>query len=248
MKLKGKTAIVIGASGGIGRELCLALAKEGVNLILVARRKIVLSSLKDKVTALGVNAAPFSCDIMKPDSIDSLTKKVKKSNKVVDIFIHSAGIGVYKPLEEVSLDEWNESMAVNVDSVFYLAQKLMPLLKKSEKAYVIATGSGMGKVALSGRSVYCSSKFALRGLMLSLAKEYKNTKIKFIHLTLGSVLTAFGPLSFKDKERKYKKGKGYLDPSWLANNIVTRIKNDTLEPETPVYPRHYFLESKKDKR
>jgi len=249
MKLKGKTAMIIGASGGIGREISMALAEKGANLILVARRKVVISFLEEEAKGLGVEAKGFSCDATKPDSIDVLVKKIKKDYKHIDILFHAAGVGVYKEFEKVTLDEWNTSMAVNVDSVFYLTHKLMPLLKKSKKSFVIAMGSGMGKIALSGRSAYCASKFALRGLILSLAKEYKKDHVNFVHLTIGSVLTSFGPLSKQEKEQKRKKkGKKYLDPEWLAHHVVTKLEHETLDPETPIYPSHYYEESRKDKR
>jgi short-subunit dehydrogenase len=248
MKLKGKTAMIIGASGGIGREISMALAEKGVNLILVARRKVVISFLEEEAKRLGVEAKGFSCDVTKPDSIDALIKKIKKDHKHIDFLFHAAGVGMYKEFEKVTLDEWNTSMAVNVDSVFYLTHKLMLLLKKSKKSFVIAMGSGMGKIALSGRSAYCASKFALRGLILSLAKEYERDHVNFVHLTVGSVLTSFGPLSKQEKEQKQKKGKKYLDPEWLAHHIVTKLEHETLDPETPIYPSHYFEESKKGKR
>jgi 3-oxoacyl-[acyl-carrier protein] reductase len=248
MKLKGKTAVVIGASGGIGREISMALAEKGVNLILVARRKVVISFLKEEAERLGVEANGFSCDVTKPDSIEGLVDKIKKGYKNIDFLFHTAGIGIYKEFEKVTLDEWNTSMAVNVDSVFYMTQKLLPLLKKSKKPFVVVMGSGMGKIALSERSAYCASKFALRGLVLSLSKEYKKKKVNFIHLTLGSVLTSFGPLSKQEKEEKRKKGKKYLDPEWLAHHVVTKLEHETLDPETPVYPQHYYDESRKGKR
>jgi len=83
--------------------------------------------------------------------------------------------------------------------------------------------------------------------MLSLAKEYKKTNVQFCHLTLGSVLTAFGPLSLEDKLASQKKGKKYLDPAWLAHTIVAKVKNDTMEDEVTIYPSQYFGESKKGK-
>jgi short-subunit dehydrogenase len=161
--------------------------------------------------------------------------------------VNAAGIGVYKNFPDVTYDDWKRQMATNLDAVFLMNKAFLPLLHKSEKSYVINMGSGMGKIAVAGRSPYCTSKFALRGLIQSLAKEYKTSHVNFILLTLGSVLTSFGPLSKEDKIKKSKSGKGYLDPTWLAEHVVTKLKNDTLKPETPIYPRHYFEESKKGK-
>ena len=247
MNISGKTVCVVGATGGIGREVSTAFAKREANLILVARKMDSLNVLENEIKSAG-KISKYTCDVTDPRSIESLARKIAKDHKSIDVLLHLAGIGVYKNFSEISYEEWKASMDINVTSAFYIFQKLLPLLEKSEKAYVIASGSGMGKVALSGRSPYCASKFALRGLMQSLSKEYKKTNIHFVHLTLGSVLTSFGPLSLTHKKRKHKEGKGYLEPDWLANHIATKVEHDTLEDETPIYPRHYLSESRKDIR
>lgn len=247
MNLEGKTVCIIGATGGIGREVSLAFARKKAKLILVSRKMDSLDALSQEISSKN-EIGKYACDVTDPKSIEKLGGDIAKKYKNIDVLLHLAGIGVYKKLPEISFDEWKASMDINVTSAFYIFQKLMPLLERSPEALVLASGSGMGKVALSGRAAYCTSKFALRGLMQSLSKEYMGTNIRFVHLTLGSVLTSFGPLSLAHKKRKHKEGKGYLEPDWLANHIVTKIINDTLEAETPIYPRHYYSESKKDIR
>jgi short-subunit dehydrogenase len=247
MDLKDKTAVVVGATGGIGREISKALAKEGVCVNLVARRMELLDALRRNIEDEGGKASVYLADLTDENSVSELVKNLKKEFDKIDILFNVAGIGVYKKFPDVSYDEWRKSMAVNLDSVFLATQKLLPFLEKSEKAYVISMGSGMGKIAVAGRSAYCTSKFALRGLMQTLSKEYAKSHIRFVLMTLGSVLTAFGPLSLEDKIQKQRKGKKYMDPKWLAEHIVTKIKNDTLEPETTIYPKNYFEESKKGK-
>lgn len=248
MNLQGKTVCIVGATGGIGREVASACAKRKANLILVARKMESLDVLEKEVRSPDIKIGKYICDVTDPKSIENLGRNVARDCRNIDVLFHLAGIGVYKKLPEISFEEWKASMDINVTSAFYIFQQFLPLLEKSEKAFVIASGSGMGKVALSGRSAYCTSKFALRGLMLSLAKEYKKTNIHFVHLVLGSVLTSFGPLSLAHKKRKHSEGKGYLEPDWLANHIANRLEHGTLETETPIYPRHYFSESKKDIR
>jgi short-subunit dehydrogenase len=245
MKLKNKIAVVAGASGGIGRELSRELASEGAEMVLVARRAKVLNALKRDIEKTGGKASVFTSDLTDPKSVSDLASEIRKKYSNIDILVNAVGVGVYKNFEELDFEDWNRSFNANVDAAFLLIQKLMPLLKKAEEAYVISTGSGMGKIAVKNRSAYCASKFALRGLMLSLAKEYGDTNIKFVLLTIGSVLTSFGPLTVEGKKEKQEKGKKYLDPKWLANHIVIKIRHDTLEPETPIYPKHYFEESKK---
>ena len=248
MNLEGKIAVVVGASGGIGREVSKALAKGGAEVILISDRREMLEALQKEILHEGGKVHLFTSDLSKKTQIVDLAAKIGSKFAKVDILFHTAGYGVYKKLTEVSFEEWEKSFSVNVDSVFLLTQKLIPQLTKSSKAYVISAGSGMGKIALSGRSTYCASKFALRGLMLSLAKEYKETNIKFVLLTMGSILTSFGPLTVEEKKKKQEKGKEYLDPVWLAHHIITKIGHDTLEDEVPIYPSHYFEESRKDRR
>jgi len=248
MEVRGKIACVIGATGGIGKNVVTALAEKGVNLILVSRDMTSLDSLERDIKNFKITISKYTCDVSRFDSIRQLVHNISKDYKHLDLLFHLAGIGVYKYLGDIQREDWQLTMDINLNSVFYITQGLLTLLKKSEKAYVIASGSGMGKIALSGRSAYCTSKFALRGLMLSLAKEFKHSNINFVHLTLGSVLTTFGPLSLTEKKRKHDSGKGYLEPGWLASHIIKRIENETLEAETPIYPKHYFAESRRDKR
>lgn len=247
MELKGKVAVVAGASGGIGRNVSLELARHGAEVMLIGRRRPVLDALKREANVVGGKAYVFTADLTDEKSVSELVNAIGKKFKHVDVLFNAAGIGVYKKFKDVSFEEWQRSLDVNVTAVFLLTQKLLPLLKRSKKAVVLSMGSGMGKIAVAGRTPYCASKFALRGLMRSLAKEYKKSNIQFCLLTVGSVLTAFGPLTLEEKIEKQKKGKQYLKPRWLAHYIVAKIENETLDDETPIYPRHYFEESKKGK-
>ena len=104
---------------------------------------------------------------------------------------------------------------------------------------MINIGSGMGVIPAPGRSVYCAMKFALRGMTLSLAEEFKRTKPHFILLTLGSVLTGFGPMSLAEKKEEALKGKAYLTPEWVAKKVVEIIKAEAKESEYTFYPSDY---------
>jgi short-subunit dehydrogenase len=246
MEIKDKVVVIIGATGGIGRVMSLAFGLKGAKLVLVGRDKNILTSLINKLKEKNVNASAFALDVTEPKDVAKLARVLKKFGRI-DVLVHAAGIGVYKRFEKVTYEEWLKSLDVNVNSVFLTFQKLLPLLRKSEKSYCLVTGSGMGKVAVARRSAYCASKFALRGLVLTLAKEFKDTNINFIHLTLGSVLTSFGPLTLDEKEKKVESGKGYLKPSYLAHAVITKLENSTLETETAIYPPNYYTESKKGK-
>ena len=229
---------MVGATGGMGMEVCRTLYKEGSKLILVARTEEKLKTLSAE---LG-NCSYYVCDLGKPETIASVCTQIMASYPTIDILLNAAGIGVYKPIEEVTEAEWADSFNTNVTASYLFTKYLLPALKQSTKAFVINWGSGMGVIPSAGRSVYCMTKFALRGVSLSLAKEFERTNISIIHLTLGSVLTDFGPMTLKEKEVESLEGKAYLTPQYVAEKVAEIIKSDQSDSEVPIYPTGYTEE------
>jgi len=230
MNLKGKTAVITGATGGMGREIVTRLDNEGASLILVSKTESELSNLIKKLN--GKNHKYYACDFSNLKDSEKVARLVASENKTIDILINAAGIGIYKIIEELTLDEWNLSMNINLNSVFIFIKELVSRLNNSEGSVVISLGSGMGVKAEPERSAYCTSKFALRGLMLTLTEEYKRfNKPNFCLLTLGSVLTSFGPMSMDEKKKSMESGKGYLTPDWVAEKVVEIIKSENREAE-----------------
>jgi len=237
MILKNKVAIVTGATGGIGRELVKNLDNEGVNLVLVSKSEDELQNLIKNLKR--ENNIYFTCDFSDQKSVQKLAEEIAKKFKTIDILINAAGIGVYKPIEDATLTDWNNSMNINVTSQFLLIKGLVENLKSTEDSLVLSIGSGAGVIPMAGRSVYCATKFAVRGLNLSLAEEFKNTKTRFCLITLGSTLTSFGPMSIEEKKREMESGKAYFTPDWVAKKLVEIIKDDEREIEYKLYPGDY---------
>jgi short-subunit dehydrogenase len=234
MELKSKTVLITGASKGMGNSIAKKLAQEGANLILVARNE---ENLKDLVNNLSKGSHKYYvCDFEDFKQVENLIENISSDYQKVDVLINGAGIGIYKPIEEVTFDEWRKSFSIGLDAPYFLIQKLLPLLSKAEKTVVINIGSGMGVIPAPGRSVYCALKFALRGMTLSLAEEFKRTKIQFVLLTLGSVLTGFGPKTIEEKKNE---GKAYLTPEWVAERVSEIIKEDGKIVEYTFYPSDY---------
>lgn len=222
MDLKNKVVVVTGATGGIGREIVKELQSEGANLILVAKNK----------RSEEYPGKFYECDFSNQEETVNTAKKISSTYPNIDILINAAGIGIYKPLEDLSLEEWNKSMNINLNASFLMIKELIGSLNNSNKSIVLSLGSGMGVKPEAQRSAYCASKFALRGLMLTLAEEYKRfKKPEFCLLTLGSVLTSFGPMSFEEKKKDMENGKGYLTPDWVAKKIIELLKLESREVE-----------------
>ncbi|NMC34225.1 MAG: SDR family oxidoreductase [Veillonellaceae bacterium] len=239
MKLKGKLIIVTGATGGIGRELVKVLDTENAKLVLIAKEEKKLKNILK--TLRGQENSYFVSDFSKQEDVIRLSGAIKTKCKSIDILINLAGIGVYKPLETVTLEDWNNSLNVGLNAPFILIKELIKLLGKNTDSLVLNIGSGMGVIPTAGRSVYCSTKFGLRGLTLSLAEEYRGVKPSFCLITLGSTLTSFGPMSLKEKMEEQFKGKAYFTPEWVAKKLIEIIKDDKRETEYTIYPGDYDL-------
>ena len=240
MQLKGKTAVITGAGGGIGSALVKRLKKEGVNLILIERDLNLLEHLVDFVD--GPENKRYEADLSKPKEIVKLSENISREVEKVDLLFHVAGVGIYKPIEKLSLEEWELSLNINVTAPFLITKELMPLLKKSEDPLVVSIGSGTGVKPYAGRVAYCSSKFALRGLSLVLSKEYKKSKVNFLLMTFGSIMTAFGPGGLERRKKLQEGGKKYLSVEEVVEKTIESIKDDNRKDEVELYPPGYLEE------
>src|SRR5581483_3436212 len=188
------------ANGVIVIAVVKLLIENYFRCVLIGRHEKELKSLK-KAFPDGIKKYHVT-DFSNLDNVIKTGKAISKEFKTIDLLINIAGIGIYKPLEEVTKKDWEDSFTVGNSAPYFLSQTLLPNLEKSDLSVIINIGSGMGEMPAAGRSVYCSMKFALRGQTLSLAEEFKHTKPRFVLLTLGSVLTSFGPLSFEEKKKE----------------------------------------------
>jgi short-subunit dehydrogenase len=237
MDIKDKTVILTGATGGIGRELSKKFDEEGASLILISKSEEELQSLIKSLK--GSNHSYFTCDLSDQAATEKLGKELAEKYKNIDVLFNAAGIGIYKTIEEETLEEFNKSMNINLFSEFIMSKSLIENLKSTPNSLVISIGSGDGVIPVGGRSIYCTTKFAVRGMMLSFAEEFRRSNPKFCLITLGSTLTGFGPLSLEDKKREMESGKGYLTPEWVAKRLVEIVKEDNREVEYEISSSDY---------
>ncbi len=237
MNLKDKVVVVSGATGGIGSEVAKEFSEKGARLILIARNEDKLTHLKDEMYGEGHEVIGF--DSTRTSEVCYIKRKVSGLTNHIEVLINAAGVGVYKNIEDVDLREWEDSFAINVTTPYFLTKELLPELKKSEKSVVLNVGSRMGKTPTPCRSVYCATKYALRGLSLSLAAEFHNSSVHFVHIALGSTFTEFGPMSLEEKKGENLKGKSYFTPIWVAKKFVTIVENEEFDPEIILYPSEY---------
>lgn len=237
MDLKVKTVVVVGAGGAMGSRIVRLLKNEGANLILIEKTKSLLESIVDILD--GDNTSVYECDMTNLSDVERVGNEIASSFPKIDILINASGIGIYKNIKDLEIKEWEDSMNINLNAPFILIKKLIVSLQNSGQGLVINLGSGMGIIAMTGRTAYCASKFGLRGMSLTLSKEYKNKGISFILMTLGSIMTNFGTGGMEKREELASNGKKYLDPDIIVQKIIDIAKNENRQDEYVIYPEGY---------
>ena len=143
LPLAGKIAVITGAGGGLGNLLVKQLDNEGVTCILIEKEKSFFGELIDLFE--GKNHTFIECDFANESEVESLVGKISSKIDKIDILFNLAGVGTYKDISDLSLDEWKKSLSVNLTAPFILIKGLLSLLINSGDSLVVNFGSGMVK-------------------------------------------------------------------------------------------------------
>jgi NAD(P)-dependent dehydrogenase (short-subunit alcohol dehydrogenase family) len=194
-ELKGRVIAITGATGGIGRAVAMAAAREGAELVLIGRNLQKLQALHTEFEQFAPGAALMAqLDLEKSlaSDYDRIADAVLERYGRLDGLVHCAGmLGVLTPLDEYEVPLWCRVLQVNVTAAFALTQVLLPALRKSADASVIFTSSSVGRKGRAYWGAYSVSKFAIEGLAQVLADETSGTsKVRVNTLNPGRTRTA----------------------------------------------------------
>ena len=177
--LSGKTALVTGASRGLGRAAALALAKQGAHIIATARTQGGLEELDDEIKAAGSSATLVPMDIMDYPAIDRLGAAIFERWKKLDILIGNAGLlGKLTPLPHIEPKSWDDVMAVNVTANYRLIRSMDPLLRMAAHGRAIFMTSGLAYKCFPYWGTYSISKAALEAMVKTYAAEMETTSVR----------------------------------------------------------------------
>jgi NAD(P)-dependent dehydrogenase (short-subunit alcohol dehydrogenase family) len=199
-KLEGKTALITGASKGLGKAMALALAEAGARVALVARNLELLNETAAAVRKLGAEAAVFQTDVADEAQVLRLEKAVAAEFGKVQILINNAGMNIRKPVTDFTLTEWRQVMDTNVNGVFLMCRSFVPQMRGQGYGRIINLTSIMSHVGLPGRTAYAASKAALLGFTRALALELAPEKITVNGLSPGPVATEMNTPLIQDPE------------------------------------------------
>jgi 3-oxoacyl-[acyl-carrier protein] reductase len=187
--LKNKNALITGAGKGIGKAIAIALAKEGVNVILVSRTQADVDQLAAETNSLGVKSMALSADVSDINSITAAAEKALAEFKNIDILINSAGIASFGKFMELEPTEWERIIQVNLMGTYYTTRAIIPNMIERQTGDIINISSTAGLNGNALTSAYSASKFAVLGLTDSLMQEMRKHNIRVTALTPSTVAT-----------------------------------------------------------
>ena len=188
--LEGQTAIVTGASRGIGKAIAISLAKEGAEVIINYASSIDnANKVVEEINSFKGKAYPLKADISNEDSVNELIKTVLKKNSQIDILVNNAGITKDGLLMRMKTDDWQKVLDLNLSGVFYCTRAVSRQMLKQKKGRIINITSVVGLMGNAGQSNYSAAKAGVIGLTQSAAKEFASRGITVNAVAPGFITT-----------------------------------------------------------
>jgi short-subunit dehydrogenase len=214
-----ETAVITGASSGVGKSLAIQLSDAGYKVVLAARSENKLNAIAEEIQTKGGNCLVVPTDVSKPEQINNLKVRTLEYGDVF-VVINNAGLGKFCKIEDVTLEDWNRQLDVNLRASFLVSQAFIPGMKQREKGMLVFMNSVAGKKGYPYSAAYVASKFGMRGLADSMREELRENNIKVISIHPGAVDTPFWDETGVNFPREEM-----LDTSTLAQSIMHAIQS-----------------------
>jgi 3-oxoacyl-[acyl-carrier protein] reductase len=218
--LKNKNALVTGAGKGIGKAIALALAKEGVNVILISRTQEEIDSVAAKVRSLRVKALAIAADVADINSVNNAVEKALAEFGSIDILINNAGIAAFGKILEMEPKAWERIIQVNLMGTYYTTRAVLPNMIERQTGDIINISSTAGLKGNASTSAYSASKFAVLGLTESLMQEVRKHNIRVTALTPSTVATEMA----KDLKLTDGNPENVMQAEDVAELIIAQLK------------------------
>ncbi|MFY7899231.1 MAG: SDR family oxidoreductase [Chitinophagaceae bacterium] len=187
--LKGKNVLIVGATGGIGEKVAKLISGSGGIAYLTGRNVTKLAAVAQEC-GIGYDRC-FEMNIADETSVQNCVQQVIDTAGNIDIVVNAAGIGIIKPMDTLSSEEFMRTLQTNLIGTFYLVKAVLPKMKELKKGLIINIPGVLGKVPMAGAAAYSASKYGIVGMMQSIREEVKRTDIRITNLFLGGVDSPF---------------------------------------------------------
>lgn len=235
MKLAGKSAIVTGGAGGIGRATALAFAREGAKVAVLDLNEAGAKAVAAEIVAAGGQAVGLACDVSSEPAVVAAVAAVRQEFGGVDVLFNNAGIARRTTAVETTVEDWDLSFAVNVRSIFLMSKHCIPLMEAAGGGSIINTGSGWGLKG-GGRALpYCATKGAVVNMTRAMAIDHGPANIRVNSVNPGDTDT--GMLREEAKQIGWSEKdfladaadrplRRFADPSEIASAVVFLASDD----------------------
>jgi 3-oxoacyl-[acyl-carrier protein] reductase len=191
--LSGKSALVTGSSDGIGLAIASSLIAAGASVVVNSRSEAKAREVAARLSASGPGrAVGIAADVRDVEACARLVAGAVEAFGRLDVLVNNAGVGIMKPVHELSLEEWHAQIETNLDGVFYCSRAAVPHLKKSGDGWIINIGSLASRNSFAGGAAYNASKFGLLGMSEAMMLDLRYDDIRVSIVMPGSVETDFG--------------------------------------------------------
>src|SRR6266550_674899 len=221
MDLNNKVAIVTGGSKGIGRGIAEALVREGINVLISARKRNEIDEAVQELNALRAGSATgIVADVCNYAQVQAVFERAVGLFGGVDILINNAGIGIFGRVDEMAVEDFRAVLETNVFGVFHCCREAIPLMRARGGGYIINISSLAGVNAHPQMAAYNASKFGLNGFSEALMQEVRHDGIKVSYVMPGSVNSEFGGDS-PSNEKSWQ-----LTPPDIARVVTDLLHHD----------------------
>src|SRR6187551_978857 len=183
------TALVTGATEGIGRATALALGRAGYRVGICSRSIEKVEATLAELRAQGVTAAGAAADVADPDQVRHLVDQVRGALGEIEVLVNNAGVLIARPIDELTLEDWDVTMATNLRSLYLTTRLVLPGMRTRRQGTIVNVASLAGRNGFVGGSAYSASKHAVLGFSRSLMLEVRKDNVRVIAICSGSVAT-----------------------------------------------------------
>ena len=231
--MKQRTAVISGASSGIGRELALDLARENFSLGLLGRDQERLREVQAACEKFGVKVEIVPVDLRQPEKITTIIDDLSKRLGGISVLVNNAGVSIEKHIDDATMEDWNTSLDVNLRAVFALTKAALPHLRESDGAAVINIASIASRRSYQGGTLYVPGKHGLLGFSNSLFEDLREEGIKVTAIMPGYVNT---PMHANDTHLDPQK---MIQPADISRAVrfVLEFTETACPTEITIYPQ-----------
>jgi len=227
MNINGKVILVTGGGQGLGAAICRTMAEDGAKVIAADVNNAKLENIVNEITDSGGNIKSYKMNVGDEKNVEEVISEIIDEYRHIDAVINNAGIDFTKSIEEISYEEWNKVIEVNLTGPFNVSKAVYPFMKKNGSGHIVNITSTAAKRAWPNASAYHASKWGLLGFSHALHSEARKDNIKVTALVAGGMQTPFILERFPE-----------VDPNVLQDpkNVAETIKYILCQPAESVIP------------